>query len=639
MSLKVWLPLNGSLENKGISNITVTNNGATVNSSGKIGSCYTFSNNSIYGDYSEINNLTQISGCCWVYLTNLNSAQYFMHLGGQASWPCKFSIDYEGSIRFQINGTEYVSGITLTINTWYHITVTWDGSTAKLYVNGVEKSTKTAAGSFSASNHFAIGARTNGTAGNTFAYGISSTGKLNDIRIYDHCLSAAEVKEISQGLVLHYKLDQNITAGENIMPNSLNMPLGTANPSTGTWRTAGSNNMTRSRVAITDTPDGNGYGFQNSGIQTANDGSCYGIDSFPLEPNTIYIISMWARIIEGTEGYAGFNIYASTPIEGWQVINKNYYSTKLTADGNWTKCQMSFKTNTATTRNIYIGITTGNTSVTTQMCNIHIEKGSLADYNIIKDSSGYGHNGTVSSNSATITTNSPRYSNAIHLGKVRISSSTGFPTGDNPNFTIAFWTKIFFNITYVSYGDLCGMYDTGQGGNTFRLELCGSPPGNNLMWFRGPSGQSGGGFNMNSNSSSGWFSKDTWHHVALVGDGINKKYYCYLDGQLCQTYNGSANSWTPTGQVYLGDTTEATADFSDFRIYCTALSAEDIQSLYNTSAKIDNLQNIHTFELIENQPSIKITKTGQLKCKELTETTKASLRADDDVYANNLIER
>ena len=42
MSLRVWLPLNGNLNNYGISDITVTNNGATVDNNGKIGKCYKF---------------------------------------------------------------------------------------------------------------------------------------------------------------------------------------------------------------------------------------------------------------------------------------------------------------------------------------------------------------------------------------------------------------------------------------------------------------------------------------------------------------------------------------------------------------------------------------------------------------------
>ena len=46
MSLQVWLPLNGNLDNQGLSEVTVTNNGATVDSNGKIGSCYLFNGNS-----------------------------------------------------------------------------------------------------------------------------------------------------------------------------------------------------------------------------------------------------------------------------------------------------------------------------------------------------------------------------------------------------------------------------------------------------------------------------------------------------------------------------------------------------------------------------------------------------------------
>jgi hypothetical protein len=156
----------------------------------------------------------------------------------------------------------------------------------------------------------------------------------------------------------------------NLMPNSYIMPFGTANPSTGTWRDAGSSTMTKSRVYI----ENGMYGFQNVGVQTANDGSCYGIDSFPTEANTNYIISMYARIVSGTEGYAGFHIYNATHVTGsYTKVDKNYYVTPLTK--TWTRCWLQFTTNSSTTRNLYIGITTGDTNVTTQMCLLKLEKG------------------------------------------------------------------------------------------------------------------------------------------------------------------------------------------------------------------------------------------------------------------------
>ena len=161
------------------------------------------------------------------------------------------------------------------------------------------------------------------------------------------------------------------------MPNSVNMALGSANVSTGTWRKAGSSTMTKSRVLIEDSPIGKCYGFQNEGIQTPNDGSCYGIDSFPLQAKTQYTISMWARIIEGTEGYAGFNIYNISSQDNGShngVIMKNYRVTTLDPNKKWTRCWYTFTTNSSAARNIYIGITTGETSVTTQMCAIKIEK-------------------------------------------------------------------------------------------------------------------------------------------------------------------------------------------------------------------------------------------------------------------------
>jgi hypothetical protein len=75
---------------------------------------------------------------------------------------------------------------------------------------------------------------------------------------------------------------------------------------------------------------------------------------------------MWARIIDGSEGYAGYNIYNSTDKGGsYTIIDKNYRVTPLPASGEWVKCWYTFTTNASNTRNIYIGITTGSTSVTT----------------------------------------------------------------------------------------------------------------------------------------------------------------------------------------------------------------------------------------------------------------------------------
>ena len=45
MSLKIWLPLNGTLDNQGLDDVVVTNNGATIDNNGKIGKCYNFNGN------------------------------------------------------------------------------------------------------------------------------------------------------------------------------------------------------------------------------------------------------------------------------------------------------------------------------------------------------------------------------------------------------------------------------------------------------------------------------------------------------------------------------------------------------------------------------------------------------------------
>ena len=628
MSLKVWLPLNGTLENKGISNVTVTNNGATVNTSGKIGSCYSFSGNSIYGDYTEINNLTQISGCCWAYLTNLNSAQYFMHLGGQASWPCKFSIDYEGSIRFQINGTEYVSGITLTINTWYHITVTWNGSVAKLYVNGVEKSTKTAAGSFSASNHFAIGARTNGTAGNTFAYGISSTGKLNDVRIYDHCLSAAEVKEISQGLVLHYKLDQPY----NCFQNKYNDPQnhGYATTMGGGW--------TRTKLA-----NENGYNYKLT--YTGNGNNTWPNLYWPnitFTAGNTYFYSAKVRCNKWTNGTFGFR--PARVVNDYTGSHIICASSALT-DKQWheytaivTVPESIDRSGTTITCTPHIEFYTSNFNGndTVYDCDIDIKDVQIVEAdiyvpfidnnfysNIIEDSSGYGHNGTIVGD-LNLISDTPRYMASMNFNGSSAIKYTNFNLGNIWSAGMWFYSSSSVTTTW---------------GALFTVNTSGSDADLKMNLYLQ---QSSAKIQFSANGqydTSQTFTKDTWHHLMETFDGSTLS--CYLDGKLIKT-KAITNAEFTRNNLYVGARSTASngssaanyvnAYISDFRIYCTALSADDILQLYHTSAKIDNHQNIHTLEFIENNTTTKLTKQGQFKTITAQEAIYESLAYDQTLY-------
>jgi hypothetical protein len=91
-----------------------------------------------------------------------------------------------------------------------------------IYLNGVldHEYTTTIVPAFSS-----ITTITAGIANNKSGY--QTNCSINDIRIYDHCLSDLEVKEIAQGLILHYKLD-GLSGGIN--SNLITKSIYTADP-------------------------------------------------------------------------------------------------------------------------------------------------------------------------------------------------------------------------------------------------------------------------------------------------------------------------------------------------------------------------------------------------------------------------
>lgn len=69
MSLQVWLPLNGNIDNQGLSGITMVGSPNSYGVNGKIGKCASFAGdiaNIIYNNTSDFNYTDNFSYCVWI---------------------------------------------------------------------------------------------------------------------------------------------------------------------------------------------------------------------------------------------------------------------------------------------------------------------------------------------------------------------------------------------------------------------------------------------------------------------------------------------------------------------------------------------------------------------------------------------
>ena len=120
---------------------------------------------------------------------------------------------------------------------------------------------------------------------------------LNDFRLYDHCLSPLEVKEISQGLILHYKLD-GFNGG-----NSFNM--GVNSKDLNAYENAGKTNInfgTYGSPATVRRTDG----FLETKATANYKGTAIYANSLNLEVGKIYTYSVMAYHTGMTQGKLSF---------------------------------------------------------------------------------------------------------------------------------------------------------------------------------------------------------------------------------------------------------------------------------------------------------------------------------------------
>ena len=652
MSLQVWLPLNGDLHNQGLSNIQFTNNGATIDNNGKLGKCYSFngSSNTIYNRNISIN-CNKLSMCCWIYRNSSSTAEgYIASLNNGAGYTdTAIGLDTSNATTIVfVGGGNSTLRTTIASNTWIHVAVTYDGAKVIGYLNG-QKIGEAANTQILTKTQLAIGCRCNSTDGFNYYF----PGKLNDFRLYDHALSAKEVEEISKGLVLHYKLDRQNDYMPQIPPENLFIGTGFSDYDIANFVGNGSTDWTKTFRFYNGSASIHSFedGVDNITLtSTSNLGIAFlrKATDINLDSTSYYTISCEAKCTSISKNFCiGLSYYTTNNSWVWRGGNN---PKAFTAVNTWQKFTLKFKpdSNTQYICYCFTVATGGNNTLSIRNCKL--EKGETAtdwclnheesgyidtvltgnnNWATIYDSSGYNNNGTII-NGLSLIDSSSRYDNGIHFSatnqKVKISnlSTTGFTN----SYSFAWWEKIS-SVSPMHWGFADGVRLNGM--YTGRLWNTGDGSNNPL-------------YNPGTTTQVTAPTVNVWHHWVMTGNGT--KCLVYQDGELW----AEAKTYKPiTGTtIYLNGWAETTnyssdnASMSDFRIYSTALTADQVKELYNTSATIDKNGNIYAREQIENLGNINITKTGQLQSNTIIDDDTISVasfkKSDKSINGNTIYE-
>lgn len=581
MALQIWLPLNGNLNNQGLNTYTISNTGV-IDSLGKIGSCYSYSKQYTLISGDIISNLSKFSISCWVYLTNAstyniftseNSSGYWQFLLGNNSIKVRDSVSGLSGSRIEKTITAIPSSV------WVHVTVVYDEGVVKVYQNGVLKDTLTFHSGATMNTHDKMYIGADGL-NNTSSY--PGNCKINDFRVYNHCLSDKEVSEISKGLILHYKLSENYQT----LNNSFKYPTFNTSSGHGGWshwapsNNTGTYSQNKNREYIyRDTQTYSHYFEHTSG---ANYYICYQSPAFEGGYRSAQAIIKMPNG-EDPRGHVQFGHNANVG------TNPPTTFTQL-GDGFWLMKHEGFQQDGSNDLvSIYI---THNKGVYVSEAYLENDKKVCSDIfstnNNVIDCSGYTREGEIIGN---LTTNSdaPRYDYVTSFdGKSYIQITS--PSVEVRS--VSFWAKWNSipsgqSVVFVDQKSKMGfgLMSTGI--------LCSS------------NGTSTNTFNKTS------IVANKWYHFVIVNTGTaptSTNRDLFING-VKQIPTSNTSDWTFNIDYLQVGKRSTTSDglvgsISDFRMYVTPLTDNDVMDLYSTSTSVDNFGNLHCYEVDESTENL-----------------------------------
>ena len=562
--------------------------------------------------------------------------RFVLHFGYQDNGKIKFTIS---------NGSSYnvlTSNLSPNMEEWYHVAVTYDGTNQKIYVNGSLDNTEASAITPATTNVPLYIGRTLGLAPD------NSDGFIDEVRIYNRALSAAEIQALYKsgtvkyatpsdtGLVGYWSMNEGSGSYAGDSSGNRNtgvFPGGTANP---TW-------VDGKRGKALNFDGSNDYVAITNANSTLKLTSSDGTFSAWVKPNTI---SGFDGIIGNNFGSGWWFILNAGKIAFWAATDAAVYdSNTVVPNGQWTHILVTYN-NASKTATFYKNGVFDGSQVTANT----IGNGGTTFYigNDGRDGAGYPFDGlidevriynralTAAEIQALYKSGAAKFAPPSNTGLVGYWSfddgaglsatdfsgknNTGvFPGGTaNPTwvngkrgkalsfdgsndyvnagkaagldltstFTIAVWVKSSENSAAKPQGIIVRANYAG-----FEYGWMLDKDTANVFHFRG-NGSAGTTYTRNDAGaySDAAYTDQNWHHLTGVNTG--GKNYLYVDGVLqavsATEVIGSAGGTRPVvighrySDLYTTEARTWNGLIDEVRVYNRALSASEVQALYNS---------------------------------------------------------
>ena len=496
-------------------------------------------------------------------------------------------------------------GTTNIFNKWAHLVLSYDGTKIRLYVNGLKE--------FETNTYYKMSCKDDyidlfNWSTSFVAHGIyRPAANLQDVRIYDHCLSDKEIYDLAKAKVLHYDFEdvEEPTVNEFITCNLANK------------LEAGSFINTGRKFLNYDV-------YETNGITRF--GNHTGVDVGTIYQNQTYTLTAWVRITVNPTNSQDVRFSIVDRYTKYTELNSDYTVKKEFSggtnchqiiDSSWRLISLTvYHDNNSNYHFADIGIDVAGSKM--EIAGLQLEKkdhvtpfvNGTRDNILVRDKSDYGNDSLP----LTVAT-TPAFVEDCKIGRQGADFSKAFGKTiviDNfvkpKSFTVCTWAKINAGVFAEQPGSVGHNIYTNNDGFCFFSELA--------CWVKNSDGRQVLPFN---GAQYG-----VWGHYCFTYDETTGILNTYLNGNLCGTrtltnnivvYGGAINSISISLSSY---PTNGLMD--DLRIYATALTAEDIKEIYQSRANLDDKGNLNVINIVENEStSFSLSEKGVLTINNISE--------------------